>query len=247
MEIRQGAFDLHGHTRYSGTREGVLYSPTEAVLHAKSVGLDGLAITGHNTIEGLQEGLDAAKKEGIILVPGIEISDISYSGMIPTSHHILALGISPDTIVGRDRIPVLRPPMEIIKWIHAHDGVAIGVHAKPKASFMSMSYEQLEDVVGKLDGMEILNGADLRRGFGGNYPMRGMARAHGLAEIGGSDFHRLNDVGIVATHVFGNCENWQDVVEAIRKKQVEPFVRMVIPHEVRERNKLKNLLNELII
>ena len=134
----------------------------------------------------------------------------------------------------------------MINWIHDHGGVALGVHAKEQPTFMSMSYNQLEDIACLLDGMEVINGRDIQRGLGENYPMREMARKHQLAQIGGSDFHKLNDIGIVATKIFNGCENWQDVIEAIRNKQTEPFVRTVIPHQPREKNRVKRYIQQLL-
>ena len=43
-------FDLHGHTWYSAYPEFLSYGPAEAIQIAREVGLDGIAITGHDTI-----------------------------------------------------------------------------------------------------------------------------------------------------------------------------------------------------
>lgn len=62
--------DLHTHTnRSDGTT-----SPAELVRHARSVGIDVLAITDHDTTEGWAEAADVAEQEGITLVRGLEIS-----------------------------------------------------------------------------------------------------------------------------------------------------------------------------
>lgn len=65
--------DLHLHTTASdGSR-----TPTEIIKWGKSNGLELMAITDHDTVGGLKEGMAAAKQEGIKFVPGLEIS--SYS------------------------------------------------------------------------------------------------------------------------------------------------------------------------
>ena len=48
-----GYVDLHLHTTAS---DGVM-SPSEIVRYAKAKGLQAIAITDHDTIEGLEEGL----------------------------------------------------------------------------------------------------------------------------------------------------------------------------------------------
>lgn len=62
--------DLHTHTNCSdGTA-----TPTELVREAKQVGLQGLSITDHDTVEAYQEAIPIAREEGIQLLPGIEFS-----------------------------------------------------------------------------------------------------------------------------------------------------------------------------
>ncbi len=226
MEQRPYIFDLHNHTKKS-LPEILPYDYKQAIRQAKLLGLNGIAITEHNTLRGLREALEEADRQGIILVPGAEISDISFSGIFPTSHHILALGIDPGKV---NRVPVLRTAKDIIGWIHDSDGVALGVHAKPESTFMSMSYKQLEEIASLLDGMEVINGGDLLKwGLMENTRMKELAVEYGLAQTGGSDSHSLNTIGVVATKVFGNCGKWQDVITAIRENRVEPFIRSAIP------------------
>ena len=64
------AIDLHVHTnRSDGT-----FTPTEAVKLAAERGLDGIAVTDHDTTEGLAEAADAAREAGIELLYGVEFS-----------------------------------------------------------------------------------------------------------------------------------------------------------------------------
>ena len=62
--------DLHAHTTAS---DGSL-SPTELVRKAAAEGLSALAVTDHDTIAGLSEARDEAKRAGIELVSGMELS-----------------------------------------------------------------------------------------------------------------------------------------------------------------------------
>lgn len=61
--------DLHAHTTAS---DGSL-TPAELVAHAAELGLRAVAITDHDTIDGLAEALTAARRYGIEVVPGVEI------------------------------------------------------------------------------------------------------------------------------------------------------------------------------
>lgn len=62
--------DLHCHSIYS---DGLL-TPTEVVLRAKNNGVTHLALTDHDSIDGLSEFQVASKKEGITPINGIELT-----------------------------------------------------------------------------------------------------------------------------------------------------------------------------
>ena len=62
--------DLHTHTTHS---DGTL-RPSEVVGLAKQVGLTAVAITDHDTIDGLDEALAAGRDLDIEVVPGVEIN-----------------------------------------------------------------------------------------------------------------------------------------------------------------------------
>src|SRR3990167_9215331 len=94
MHEQYKELDLHGHTWYSAYPEFLSYGPREALIRAKEVGLDGIALTGHDTVEGIDEALNEAARHGLILVPGIEITS-RIRLRIP---HILGLGILPETV-----------------------------------------------------------------------------------------------------------------------------------------------------
>jgi predicted metal-dependent phosphoesterase TrpH len=62
--------DLHSHTSESdGT-----YSPAELIAEAKSIGLEALAITDHDTFAGYDLARPVASEAGLDLVCGIELS-----------------------------------------------------------------------------------------------------------------------------------------------------------------------------
>jgi predicted metal-dependent phosphoesterase TrpH len=62
--------DLHTHSTAS---DGSM-TPRELVRRAKSVGLCAVALTDHDTIEGLKDAIDEGEKVGITVIPGVEIS-----------------------------------------------------------------------------------------------------------------------------------------------------------------------------
>ena len=69
------AIDLHVHTRAS---DGTL-SPANLVQYAKTRGLEAIAVTDHDTVEGLDEAVVEGNATGFEVVPGVEIS-ADYAG-----------------------------------------------------------------------------------------------------------------------------------------------------------------------
>jgi predicted metal-dependent phosphoesterase TrpH len=84
--------DLHCHSTAS---DGTL-PPREVVRLAKESNLSALALTDHDTIAGVAEAADEAKKLGIDFLPGIEIS-CQYPR--PGTMHLLGYGINPKSQV----------------------------------------------------------------------------------------------------------------------------------------------------
>ena len=62
--------DLHTHSTAS---DGTL-SPTELIRHAREENIQAIALTDHDTVEGVEEALLEGKSSGVEVVPGIEIS-----------------------------------------------------------------------------------------------------------------------------------------------------------------------------
>lgn len=65
--------DLHTHSHFS---DGSM-SPTDLVKLAKECSLKAISLTDHDTIDGLDEFMEAGRRYGIEVIPGIEFSVVS--------------------------------------------------------------------------------------------------------------------------------------------------------------------------
>ena len=79
--------DLHTHSTASDGQ----YASEEVVRQANERGLEVLALTDHDTMDGLKEAVQAGQRCGLRVIPGIELSAREY----PT-FHILGYGFAPD-------------------------------------------------------------------------------------------------------------------------------------------------------
>ena len=91
--------DLHTHTTAS---DGTL-TPTELVAHARELGLSAVAITDHDTMNGVAEAQTAGERLGVEVIPGMEIST-DYRG---EDTHVLGYGMDINA-------PALR---EVLDWV----------------------------------------------------------------------------------------------------------------------------------
>lgn len=86
--IRYWPVDLHAHTSAS---DGTL-RPEELVALAADRGLRVLAVTDHDTIDGVVAAHATASDLGVILVPGVELSTTERGVEV----HLLGYGVDPD-------------------------------------------------------------------------------------------------------------------------------------------------------
>jgi len=78
--------DLHVHSTCS---DGTV-RPAEVVRRAKDAGLAAMALTDHDTFDGVAEAAEAGARLGVRVVPGIELS-LPHSG----TFHMIGLGVDP--------------------------------------------------------------------------------------------------------------------------------------------------------
>lgn len=79
-------YDLHVHTNYS---DG-LFSPAVVVKNAIDRSINGIAITDHDSIDGIEEAINESKKNNNIeIIPGIELGCVYKNEEV----HILGLFI----------------------------------------------------------------------------------------------------------------------------------------------------------
>jgi hypothetical protein len=180
--------DIHVHSRFS---DGVP-TPEEIVEHCRKIGLNGVAITDHDAIEGSLEAMKYASAD-FIVIPGMEVS--SKEG------HILALGIKKQVESGL-------PAKETVERIHDLGGIAIAAHP----------YDSYRWGVGDLimtagfDAVEVVNGHT----FGNTKNPREMALKANLPMVGGTDAHSLAEIGNVSI-----TTDKTDILDAIKKGEVE--------------------------
>ena len=98
--MKEAYIDLHTHS----TASDGSFSPTELVKLAKEMGLRALALTDHDTIEGLEEFIKTGKELDLETVPGTELSAYFEKGTL----HILGYFIDFHSQKLKDRLKKLQ-------------------------------------------------------------------------------------------------------------------------------------------
>jgi predicted metal-dependent phosphoesterase TrpH len=94
-------FDLQSHS----TRSDGALPPAAVVAAAADAGVEVLALTDHDTVDGVGEALAAARERGVALVPAVELSSIDPLG---EDLHILGYGIDHEDPALAERLTAFR-------------------------------------------------------------------------------------------------------------------------------------------
>lgn len=100
------AFDLQSHSVHS---DGAL-PPAEVVACAASAGIELFALTDHDTVDGVNEALEAAARHGLRLLPAVELSAVEGTY---TDLHILGYGIDHSDPLLLERLRTARGDREL--------------------------------------------------------------------------------------------------------------------------------------
>ncbi len=181
--------DLHTHTFFSG--DGVS-SPEELIAAAKAKGLQGIAITDHNTCDAisylLDKGLmrmDGSAVDNFLIVPAVEVTT--------AEGHLLCIGATLPFLKGK-------PALDVCHMIHERGGLAIPPH--PYDLFRAgIRFATLETL--PVDALEVFNAATTLRRYN-RYAFK-YAQARGLPMTAASDAHHAAAVGTAYTIL--NTEN----------------------------------------
>ncbi|MGC9359136.1 MAG: PHP-associated domain-containing protein [Anaerolineae bacterium] len=181
--------DLHAHTSYSPDS---LTSPKTIVRWAKLRGLDALAITDHNTIEG---ALAVRALKVLPIIVGEEIST--------PEGEVIGLFLT-ETIPPQ---PSLRAAIEAIR---AQRGVVYAPHPCDRVRGSAMGADALARIAPDLDIVECLNARVTWRAD--NAQARALARDLGIPCAAGSDAHQGPEIG----HAYTQMPFFEDTPSLLR-------------------------------
>jgi predicted metal-dependent phosphoesterase TrpH len=221
--------DLHIHTT-RGSADSNL-SPHELVQRARAIGIGAVCVTEHDNAWDLRDLTSLAAESGIVCLRGIEVTT--------EFGHVGVFGLD-EYVGGIYKLDELR------KVVDRVGGLMIANHPfryklDPRFSFINSEHQPIDiehpesaaklELIQACDAIEVLNGACSEEE---NLFALKVARALNKAEVGGSDSHSANSLGMVTTLFPAQVSCVDELVAAIRAKttragrgllngSVEPF------------------------
>lgn len=187
--------DLHIHSEYSDDGIG---SPKEIIKYLQKRGLQGMAITDHNTLEGSYKALKVAPKD-FIVIPGVEIST--------RDGHMIALDIKENI---RRELSI----EETVEKIIDLGGTPLVPHLFRNMS--GIKKDKLRAIQTKLSAIEVFNSCSVAQS---NLKTAKIAKELNLGGTGGSDSHDPAYVGCGYTIVNTTDLSKDSIISEINKKK----------------------------
>ncbi|MEM1602302.1 MAG: CehA/McbA family metallohydrolase [Candidatus Bathyarchaeia archaeon] len=215
--------DLHVHTSYSDGSGSV----KEVIRVAERKGLDGLAITDHNMLDGYFEAKSYSSR--LIILPGYEVST--------DAGHMLVIGLE-EYLPPSIKSSGMALYSKVVDWVRLNGGLSILAHPATERFKMDKWMRNKPDAVEVLNSLYPLN-YFVRRGLR-------LSSALGVASVGGSDAHKPADVGNAYTIVDLNGSSIEDGVKKAIKAGRSLYGGSLSPAATRLRVGIGFLLSTLI-
>ena len=199
--------DLHAHS-YPKSDDSFM-SVDELIESAKAVGLDGVCLTEHDTFWNMEEVGALSRRHDFLVLPGSEINT--------DTGHLLVFGLR-EYVFGLHKPDVLRHAVKM------EGGVVIAAHPyrrrfleepgkQPAARAEMLERAGGDELFRLCDAIEAING---RGTLLENRFSRDLGDILGARMTGGSDAHRVEQMGTAATRFQRPIASLDDLIQELR-------------------------------
>lgn len=195
--------DLHVHSHHT---RGCTLAPRDAIRRAKEAGLDGIAFTDLNVLDGLDEIRAAGREEGFLALCGVELAT--------DRGHYLCFFPDPARVPAPPQVFGSATPWsarDVLARVRELGGVAVAAHPYDKTVERPSG-----DFIFTLDGLSAIEGLNTRRKGPANDLAVEAADHMNLPCVGASGAHALEDIGKAATLFRDPVTSEADLVAQLR-------------------------------
>jgi predicted metal-dependent phosphoesterase TrpH len=205
--------DLHTHS-YPKSDDSFM-SVDDLVDAAKQGGLDGVCLTEHDAFWTLDETLALSRRHGFLVLPGVELNT--------DGGHAVVFGLE-EYVFGLHKPPFLR------EQVQRCGGIIIAAHPyrrrfleeparRPEARAEMLERSAADPFFRHCDALEGING---RGSVTQNRFSQDLQDCLGLRAVGGSDAHRLEQLGTAATRFQKKISSLADLIAELRCGRFAP-------------------------
>ena len=205
--------DLHTHS-YPQSDDSFV-SADDLIDRAKDLGLDGICLTEHDYFWLYEDIKGLSRRHDFLVLPGSEINT--------DSGHILVYGLH-EYVFGMHKPSFLR------QLVTRRGGVMIAAHPyrrrylaepanSPEARAEMVERALSDQVFEMCDAIEGQNG---RGSMDENLFSHDLGSAFGLQPTGGSDAHKVEQLGTVATRFERPVRNLDDLIAELKSGRFKP-------------------------
>jgi hypothetical protein len=194
---------MHSIYSYDGTA-----SVTAILKRAQQIGLDAIAITDHDEINGSLKAMELAPNFGVEVIPGIEVTTAEGD--------LLALNVTEKIQPNRSLIETVLKVGELDGFCVAPHPMAGGLGMKSLSAYSILKALREPDVVRTLIAIETYNATAIDKMS--NHYARILADRLDIAQTGSSDAHIVEAIGLGVTEFSGHTA--QHLIDALQNGDV---------------------------
>ena len=159
--MRKVRADLHLHTCLSPCADNMMQAAA-IIEQAKKVGLDMIGICDHNSGENVSALMKAGERQGLAVIPGVEISsreEVHILGLFNTEQDLMCLqDIIYENLPGQNDEEAFGPQLVIDEY-----GNVVGQNSRLLIGATTLTLEQIIDSIHQFAGLAVASHIDRQR------------------------------------------------------------------------------------
>jgi predicted metal-dependent phosphoesterase TrpH len=190
-------FDIHTHTNLSSCSGNDIH---EMIGIAKTIGLDGICITDHQTMDIRHQITEGPQENGVAVIFGMEYDTLGGDFLIFGPYEDIEKDMNAE---------------DLLKHVNGTGGIAIAAHPfrKDRPTKESLVQKGLVTIIESINGRNL----DIE-----NMKADKWKKQYKMSEVGGSDAHTPQELGRVITRFSMPIRSRKDFIYALSHDKYQP-------------------------